>query len=98
MNWLWYIAGVLTLPVGTIIYGIVNWAFSKTAGSGGCLLDWCNHPRSEIGEHFNITVWARGLRHRFLTSRRHKREVLDYWRKRRDEGMSVHPKARKKLK
>lgn len=93
-----YLAGLLTLPVALCAWLGIAWAFSKTEGTGSCLVEWCNHKPLELGEHFNITVWANRMWHRLSTGPKHRRAVIDFWQARKDKGMPVNPYAEKFLK
>lgn len=98
MAFIWYMLGLLTIPVAIGSWAFFGWAFGKTSGTGGCILDWCNRKEYELGDHFNLTVWLARMRHQYLVGPRHRREVLAYWQSQKDRGMPVHPRAIRKLK
>lgn len=98
VSFVWYVLGLITVPVlGSAAY-FLHWSFQKTSGTGGCIVPWCHRRSYELGEHYNIVVKLAGLRHEYLTSPRHRRYVLAYWQDRKDRGMPVHPRALRKLR
>ncbi|HKU01421.1 MAG TPA: hypothetical protein VJQ80_01255 [Arthrobacter sp.] len=97
---LWYLAGLATIPAAGIILGTAGWAFQKTTGTGECMIDGCTKRELELGEHFNITVWAHSQWHTRVTNSfpRHRNAVLAHWQAQKDKGFPVHPKVRRKLR
>lgn len=88
-NILWYLAGILTIPVLGGLWILLMWAFEKTSGSGSCVTE-CRGSRREmeIGDHFNLTVWLYSVKHRLFWSLRpsHKAAVTKYWQEIYDDG------------
>lgn len=93
-----YLAGLFTLPALFVAYLVVDWAFSKNEGTGNCLVEWCKFKPLELGEHFNITVWASRMWHRWFAGPKHKRAVIAYWQARKDAGLPINPHAAKYMK
>lgn len=92
-----YLLGLITLPALAGLYLALDWAFSKDSGTGECLVEWCNFRSLELGEHFNLTVWLSQQWHRYATGPKHRRAVIAYWQKRKDQGLPVNPYAEKHL-
>ena len=88
-NIFWYLVGIATLPIIGILWILFIWAFGKESGSGSCVTECRGSSREmEIGDHFNLTVWLYGLRHRLFWSSRpsHKAAVTKYWQGIYDDG------------
>lgn len=86
---IWYLAGLLTVPVLGGIWILLTSAFSKTEGTGDCVTGCKGGEKVlEIGEHFNITVWFRRMYHQVFWSSRqsHKDAVRRYWQDIYDRG------------
>lgn len=89
VNIIWYLAGLLTVPILGGIWILLTSAFSKTEGAGSCVAECKGSQKElEIGEHFNITVWLYRLYHQLFWSSRksHKDAVRKYWQDIYDEG------------
>lgn len=93
-----YFIGLFTIPAIATMWTGIDWAFSKTRGTGKCLVEWCEFEPMELGEHFNLTVWLRQKQHRWLSGRKHRKAVIAYWQSRKDRGLPINPYARKYLK
>lgn len=88
-NILWYLAGILTVPLSIAAYSLIVWTFGKTSGTGTCVIECRGGQREmEIGDHFNVTVWLDRVRHRLFWSSRksHKVAVTKYWQDIYDNG------------
>lgn len=89
MNFLWYLAGLLTIPAVIVLWSVFVEAFSKTSGTGPCVVECRGSDREmEIGDHFNVTVWIASAKHRLFWSTRnwHKDAVKAYWQEIYDKG------------
>jgi hypothetical protein len=75
-----YLAGLLTLPLGFVVWNAVSWARARGWGQSGCYV--CEHGAvGEIGEKTNLRGWSERQWHRWYWSKRawHKAAWRAHW-------------------